>query len=52
MEQEISKAKMMKGNIAHTRRLKGLTAYYNQVWSYLKGYARRYRNAFYGIYTI
>jgi hypothetical protein len=30
----------------------GLRTLYNRFWSYMHGYARRYRKAFYGIYTI
>jgi hypothetical protein len=30
----------------------GLRTRYNRFWEYMHGYARRYRKAFYGIYTI
>lgn len=42
----------MNSNHKHGENPVRMQSVYNRVWAYLHAYARRYRKAFYSIYTI
>ncbi len=42
----------MKAKKLKEQNTSGIVSYYNRAWSYMHAYAKRYRRAFYSIYTI